>query len=374
MTVTTSPTAPVPDIDERITAFAAAVRAELADLSSDEADDLTDGLEADLAEQAADSGEEFALPEPAAYAAELRAAAGLPERTAAAAARPQLRERWAAWRSRTAAAVRSSRGGAWVLDTLLALRPVWWVLRGWVIFTLVSPMFAPLTGYADFYGMPSSFGGWLLLIALMILSVQWGRGFWSRAPWLRVVRAIVNTVTAIALPFLLVLALNYAANRVVYTEEPASWHPGLVSDGERVRNIFAYDAEGNPLTGVQLFDQDGRPLTTVGDRQDPDAPWDQFFFGGHGPMPVPWTAPGRAPLWNVFPLDEVPAGTYVEDPFSASSRATGPTPPFARVSPVPSLSEPSPTPTPVPTDGAATDGAAGTDPALPAPTDSEPQP
>lgn len=50
-----------PDVDIR--AFAAAVRAELDDLPPEEVDDLLDGLEADLAEQASDSGEGFSLPD-----------------------------------------------------------------------------------------------------------------------------------------------------------------------------------------------------------------------------------------------------------------------------------------------------------------------
>jgi len=62
---------------EQVTAFAKAVRRELTDLGPDTLDDLTDGLEADLADKLAD-GEP--LGDPAAYAAELRAAAGVEPR------------------------------------------------------------------------------------------------------------------------------------------------------------------------------------------------------------------------------------------------------------------------------------------------------
>ena len=51
------------------------MREHLADLTEEERDELLDGLEADLSEQL-DAGD--ALPEPASYAAELRAAAGIP--------------------------------------------------------------------------------------------------------------------------------------------------------------------------------------------------------------------------------------------------------------------------------------------------------
>ena len=68
--ITTTPT------DE----FAAKVREALSDLPPDELDELTDGLEADLAERAEESGLE--LGDPSAYAEELRAAAGYPPRSA----------------------------------------------------------------------------------------------------------------------------------------------------------------------------------------------------------------------------------------------------------------------------------------------------
>ena len=63
-------------IPAEISAFATSVRHALGDLPAQEVDDLTDGLEADLAQVYA--GEHpRALPDPSAYAMELRTAAGL---------------------------------------------------------------------------------------------------------------------------------------------------------------------------------------------------------------------------------------------------------------------------------------------------------
>ncbi|RMI02417.1 HAAS signaling domain-containing protein, partial [Cellulomonas triticagri] len=68
--------------------YAAEVRTHLADLPQDQVDDLTDGLEADLADALADpTGRPADMPPgltarfgaPAEYARELRAAAGLPD-------------------------------------------------------------------------------------------------------------------------------------------------------------------------------------------------------------------------------------------------------------------------------------------------------
>ena len=65
-----------------VQAYVRAVRAWLGDLPADEVEDLTAGMEADLAERAAESGGPLGglLGEPEAYAAELRSAAGLPPR------------------------------------------------------------------------------------------------------------------------------------------------------------------------------------------------------------------------------------------------------------------------------------------------------
>ena len=70
-------------VTPEIVEFAQGVRAALADLPAEEVDDLTEGLEADLAEAYAEDLQRE-LPDPAAYATELRAAAGLPLRAKAA--------------------------------------------------------------------------------------------------------------------------------------------------------------------------------------------------------------------------------------------------------------------------------------------------
>ena len=73
----------VPDAGD-VHAYVTAVRGWLGDLPPDEVEDLTGGMEADLSERAAESGERLGglLGEPQAYAAELRSAAGLPPRAA----------------------------------------------------------------------------------------------------------------------------------------------------------------------------------------------------------------------------------------------------------------------------------------------------
>ena len=125
---------------ERIHAFAGAVRAQLADLPSDEVDDLVEGLVGDLTDQAADHGGEIELGDPVVYAQELRDAAGLPERGPGTSVKAPWHVRMAASAGRFAGRVRSTVFGAWMLDLLVALRPVWWVLRGLVLAGLSSSL------------------------------------------------------------------------------------------------------------------------------------------------------------------------------------------------------------------------------------------
>ncbi len=92
-----------------VAAFVAAVRRALDDLTPDEIDDLTGGLEADLDDALTDGGATSGIERfgsPADYAAELRSAAGLPPRAATG---DGARRAWSRWSARSV--------------------PSWW--RGW---------------------------------------------------------------------------------------------------------------------------------------------------------------------------------------------------------------------------------------------------
>ncbi|MBN9153329.1 MAG: hypothetical protein J0J05_05030 [Microbacterium sp.] len=342
---------------QAVVEFAARVRVHLDDLPADEVDDLVDGLEADLTEQAEES-ETFSLPDAAEYAAELRAAAGLPERSPRSGTRPPLRDRFSTWRATVYRTIRDNRAGAAVLDFLLALRPVWWIARGWAIFTLLS-MWVGRGGIIP--GVPwENPTATLLLLGIVLFSVQWGRGRWLPFHWLKAVRTVVSIATVIALPVLIgatLSAVNSAVSSQYYGSSEQPTYPGLSLDNQRVRNIFAYDVDGRPLTDVQLFDQDGRPLTTVGrEGQRGDWTMDQYFDAGYGggPVPVPFRQPGRAALWNVFPLSE--ANPSIDGGIDPAA-ATAPKPPLAEVSPLMRSADPSPSPTPNPTTNPDAEGA-----------------
>ncbi|MCL2795036.1 MAG: hypothetical protein FWD85_06995 [Microbacteriaceae bacterium] len=173
---------------ESVHAFAQAVRDALTDLPADEVDELTDGLEADLFERAEELGGTDGFGEPVVYADELRASAGLPERAAAAAHRAGMRELRDGWVAAAAAFWRQTVATPFareVTRAALALRPVWWVLRGWTVYQVFA---LAIWGAYSASVVPLGLGGagknalrWLLLIAIVLISVQWGRGGGCRA-------------------------------------------------------------------------------------------------------------------------------------------------------------------------------------------------
>ncbi|WP_295788575.1 hypothetical protein [uncultured Microbacterium sp.] len=348
-------------VHDDIAAFAAAVRSHLDDLPTDEVDDLLDGLEADLSDQAAEAADDFTLPDAATYAAELRAAAGLPERgTPARRTRASIVQQVrAGWRE-TGAAVQSNPVGGWILDLLSSLRPVWWILRGvcWYLLAFLAVwMVVPSIGYGGLVTAVLVLNGsavaWGFLLSAVLLSIQWGRGRWLPAKWLPGLRTVASIAVVVTLPLLIGVFSNAVASYFVRdTTAYETYTPGLSVDGQRVRNIFAFDADGNAIPLVQLFDQDGNPLTTVG-RDPGSVPFDTYFYGGGGPVPVAYVAPGARDTWNTYPLREIPAGVSTWDWSDDITKAATARFPFPRVQPLPSevvggLTDPVPDATPTP--------------------------
>jgi hypothetical protein len=335
-------------LDSTIAAFAAAVRRHLNDLPLEEVDDLTGGLEADLSEQASDEGGTLSLDDPAAYAAELRASAGLPPRGEADMPLSQRIARGLDSLGTEARRVaRSTRLGSWLCDIVVSLRPVWWVTRGWVVYQLLTIL---LLGHSTL--VPSDLVLWVLLLAVLVLSVQWGRGKWAARRVLKGLRLILSVIAIVTLPFFAWWALNEANEAAADDNSAYSTDPiGLWLDGQRVTNIFGYDADGNPVTDIQLFDQNGDPLVTVGD-PFVDEEYDYTTDGTTATVPFEGSTSGTG--WNIYPLNEAP----LSDRGDADPRDAVPaTPPFRTTNPIPKSSTPTPTPTPTPEPTGAPSGA-----------------
>lgn len=339
MNDTTTPSA------ERIRAFAAAVRSELSDLPEDDVDDLVGGLVGDLTDQAADSGGAIELGDPVAYARELRNAAGLPERSDAAAP-PPLTQRLRAGVAGYASDIRSSRFGAWLLDLLIALRPVWWVLRGLALYGLFWAMFFRW----DLSHLPPE--RLAVLVGLVLLSVQWGRGHWLPKNGLRHIRTVASIIALIALPVMAAQVLQPQ-----YVESGEYVPEGLLLDGVQVENLFVYDQDGNLIDAAQIYTGRGTPLNLYGANSlANEFGWEQE----DGEVTVPSTDLRGEPLWNVYPLTVAPVDPTTGRP--DRNEAKSPTPPFLRAP------QRAVAPTPSPTPGATTD------PDQPAPEATEPAP
>lgn len=232
--------------------YVTAVRSWLADLPSDEVEELTAGMEADLAERAAETGERLGilLGEPEAYAAELRSAAGLPPRvvpsTVAPPRDPGLIEV-------AVSAARSQADGIlarW--PWLLELRPTWWLARGAVLGWLVDVVLG--TGRTV-----------MLPLVGAALSLWLGLALRRREPLRPVMRVGLGAANVLAAMALLPMMSTYTSTYVSGYDDGYEMEQGFSSyglyvtaNGETVANLYAYDAAGNRLDGVRLFDQAGR--------------------------------------------------------------------------------------------------------------------
>lgn len=305
--------------------YAAQVRAHLVGMSPEQVDDLTDGLEADLADALADAGgtapaDPVGQPDvlarfgpPAEYARELRGAAGLPEPDAVPrtgglrAALSRARARWRRWQERAVARLEERPWWPGVRDLGLSVRPLWWLLRAWVVYQLLMQTFT--RGWGRGGWTPANVPTFLLFVGVLLVSVQWGRGLWAPRRLPLLVRAVSVGAMILAYPAL-VWAANASAPVTYYSENEYVPQDGVWVDGMQVSNLFVYDAEGNPLSGVQVFDDRGRAVRTVTDS------WMSWSLPG---VQAPWMFVPAADedgrdRWNVYPLLGAP-----EEDFDAAA-------------------------------------------------------
>ncbi|GAA1746287.1 HAAS signaling domain-containing protein [Luedemannella helvata] len=268
------------------------VRAALADLPTETREELLEDEPAHLAEVLAESGAdlEHRLGPPESYAAELRAAAGLPAATGA--ARKPATE---VMRNLRAYAERADRAGGRLLgyprvaDLFDLLRPGWWVLRGYLVGLLI------LVAARDEYFarlLPVSMDPedaliWLLLVGVcVIVSVRLGRATPGLPRWGRfTVHGAGVLIVALALANLAPRAFQYENGGTVYYD-PFSG----------VTDVYPYDVNNNPLDGVRLYDQNGNPIQ-IGDYDrchDYTQPMDADMYRYPLCPPVQWQPGGGA--------------------------------------------------------------------------------
>jgi hypothetical protein len=247
--------------------YIAAVEQELADLPADDRSALVEDLALHLDALAAEDDDRpiaVRLGSPAAYAADLRSAAGLPARASSPPARGAgLEARWAAVLATPAAQrVRPALRELWRL--LRELRPAWWVARGYLL--VAVPCLLGEDWERDF-PVPAPLGSHLLGVLLVVAAVT-GSVALGRRTLPTTLKAVVVAAGGVLLLVSAVVAQDEWATVVAsgpgfgatpLAEVPDETYP-LLSRYGPVTDVFPYAADGTPLDGVLLYDQDGRPL------------------------------------------------------------------------------------------------------------------
>lgn len=313
-------------VTPEIVTFARGVRAALADLPADEVDDLTEGLEADLAEAYAEDLQRE-LPDPSAYAAELRLAAGLPAASKVkgglfAGITDGLRDT----RRDIGIAIRRNPALVGIADFLAALQPAWWLVRAWVAYQAATHLIGAVNG--DSLWLPTDLLQWLVLAAFVVVSVQWGRGRWhfrGLAPAI-----VVGNVAAAVLLIPMISAADSHGD-IYYAGETVSQDlTGVFLNGEQVTNIFGYGPDGKLLESFQAFTEDGKPLATSvpGGNGCLDLDCNETGFWTPSYLETGQTA------WNVYPMRMVKMvfneETGMDEPDPAA-KAEERKPPFVKV-------------------------------------------
>jgi hypothetical protein len=259
-----------------VLAYLKAVRAEFADLPTEEREELVADLEAQLVE----AGEPPLL-SPHEFAAELREAAGLD-----AAPRASILEALVAW-------LASDRIRQ-VVETARELEPIWWLARAYVATAIV----ALLAGW----GWPVGTGtrsytlsletSALVLVLAVVASVWLGLRARRVGLPLRRVRLTLNVALALAAVPVAVHTYDRLGDGGSVLSEPV---PGLAYDGVPVRNVYPFSRDGELLLDVLLYDQEGRPLDLAAGDADP---YRRYL-----------ATPDATPVLNAFPIRYYEPGT-----------------------------------------------------------------
>ena len=237
-------------------AYLAAVRAALADLDPAVRDELLEDLPQHLAEVAAEGGSlTDRLGPPEAYAAELRAAVGVPRATGARGLDERVAGTVRAVRARLGVADRRLGpviGYGRASEFLRLLRPAWWVLRGYLVAMAVTVVTTTEFGLLPRLG-GSTIAAVLLLAVCVPASVWLGRRERSFPAWPRRAVAAGGLV-------LVVFGLagfvdadrrgNYLDNTQSVSVDPYHY----------IEDVYVYDENGQLVTGATLYDQDGNPI------------------------------------------------------------------------------------------------------------------
>ena len=301
-----------------VAAYRDMVREALRDLPAHERDDLLAEVEASLLDTASE-GMPIAerLGPPDAFAAELRAAAGLQPAAPAA----EQRSAGLLEELRTTAVRLAAHPRVGALRRLAGeLAPIWWLARAYVAVALVASVAAnrwvePATSSSARPGGPTT--TLLVLAAAAALSIAVGLRSRTAGLGLRRVTAAANVVLALVAVPLGMHLLESPPTRVAYVAVPQAAGTGLLYDGTPVRNLYPYSRDGRLLHDVLLYDGHGRPI--------------EIGRGEHDPARRVLRARDGAEIFHSFPIRYFAAGTNVVTHPNAAPSVTVPqieTPPL----------------------------------------------
>jgi hypothetical protein len=282
---------------EQIEAYLAAVRASLGDIAEDERAELLAEVEASLIESAGEIDRPTAaLGPPEAFAAELRASAGLgepapfdaPSSGALDAVRTFARELGRRpWAARTRVVARE-------------LAPAGWLVRGYLVVVVIAALtnatWSPTRPWLPDFATHRDD---ILIIVLAVAgSLALGVLRRRRVGSLLLLALLVDIAAVLAI----VPAERHVTNApaTVFIEgapaAPVVVLPGLSDSGRPLLNIYPYSRAGKLLHDVRLYDDLGRPITLA--------------LGSDQLRRVPVTATGL-PALNAFPIRYRQPGTKV---------------------------------------------------------------
>ncbi|TWH33982.1 hypothetical protein L600_001400000390 [Isoptericola variabilis J7] len=198
---------------------------------------------------------------------------------------------------------------------------MWWVARGWILGALLVAWL----GAGSLSLVPLTAGQAVVMAGAALVSVQWARGRWFPRTWVPRAAVLASVVAVLLVPAAIgethgsAVRGTYAyqggngydagyqagysdAHTVSYGGMPGD--DGVWVDGMQLSNLFAYDANGDPIRDVQLYDDRGRAVRTITDA-GAEQPWAVPEVDGSRYFRPAVSTDGRE-RWNVYPLRAVP--------------------------------------------------------------------
>lgn len=235
---------------------------------------MLEDVEQHLLEVAAEGDDplETRLGPPVEYAAELRAAAGLPKRTgdedpfAQRIAARISASRLVRWVERDLAALERHSSYREMRAFTRSLQPAWWLARAYIV-TMVIGLWTN-NGLHHVSLVPrvadTRLMGLLVLVVLSVASIAWSRRARNSSK-LRFLTVIGNMLAAVAAVVFVANAGDMNRSYFYVDAQPQpQYDPNIVRGPYgNILNIYPYALDGTPLKDVLLFDQNGNPIPGV---------------------------------------------------------------------------------------------------------------